>query len=115
MNHMQYMYKDQCLTDIWYDLKTRSVKIQQNVIRRLETPFQWGNPTFEELETFVSSRCLPATRYNIKECLAILGLQEYNIWEIIAKTHGVMMHSWCWFRFDTDPEGYNAVEEVYPW
>ena len=115
MQHMQYMFKDKCLADIWFDPFTKEVNVQRNIVMPMHTPFLWGDPSFQQLEEFVASRCLPATRYNIKECLQSLGLQSYNVLDIISKTHGVLVHSWCWFRFDTDPAGYIAVEEVNPW
>ncbi|WLR51303.1 hypothetical protein LC040_19535 [Bacillus tianshenii] len=53
----------------------------------------------EELEKWLKWRVFPETRINKNELLASLGLNSYNRWAIVRKTHGVMADDEIWIRF----------------
>lgn len=63
------------------------------------SPDSEGYITKEELERWLKWRVFPSTRVNAKELLAKLGLNSYNRWAIVRKTHGVMADDEIWIRF----------------
>lgn len=54
------------------------------------SPNMEGHITLEELEKWLNWRTFPPTRANADELLESLGMQAYNRWGIVRKTHGVM-------------------------
>jgi hypothetical protein len=63
------------------------------------SPNPEGYITKEELERWLKWRVFPETRVNADELLAALGLNSYNRWAIVRKTHGVMADDEIWLRF----------------
>ncbi|WEG19268.1 hypothetical protein PQ478_21520 (plasmid) [Alkalihalophilus pseudofirmus] len=63
------------------------------------SPKPEGNITIVELEKWLKWRVFPETRVNADELLAALGLNSYNRWAIVRKTHGVMADDEIWLRF----------------
>lgn len=80
----------------------------QNVI---ELPFGFREDiTLEDVYRFLESRCMPKGRKDqMQEYLISLRLEEYNPWEIVKKTHGVMWEDFLWLRF---PEENLTWEDV---
>ncbi|MBM7656222.1 hypothetical protein [Neobacillus cucumis] len=62
------------------------------------SPSQEGYITKDELEKWLKWRVFPETRVNCKELLQLLGLNSYNRWAIVRKTHGVMADDEIWIR-----------------
>ena len=60
---------------------------------------QKGYITKDEIERWLKWRVFPETRVNADELLAALGLNSYNRWAIVRKTHGVMADDEIWLRF----------------
>jgi hypothetical protein len=58
-----------------------------------------GHITLEELDKWLKWRTFPRTRVNAQELLESLGLNAYNRWAIVRKTHGVMADDEVWIRF----------------
>ncbi|WP_100372058.1 hypothetical protein [Bacillus sp. FJAT-45037] len=63
------------------------------------SPNPEGYITREELERWLKWRVFPETRHNADELLGLLGLNSYNRWGIVRKTHGVMADDEIWLRF----------------
>ena len=63
------------------------------------SPNPEGCITIEELERWLKWRVFPPTRVNADELLRALGLNSYNRWAIVRKTHGVMADDEIWLRF----------------
>lgn len=53
---------------------------------------------------FVLDRTFPKTRANCKEVLDSLGLDHFNEFAIVEKTHGLMYHDLFWVKLDPDDE-----------
>lgn len=53
----------------------------------------------------ISSRVFDKNRPDRDEILAHYGLSEYNVFNIIKHTHGIMLSDYIWFKFDDDPKG----------
>lgn len=64
------------------------------------SPEMEGHISLEELEKWLKWRTFPPTRTNVDELLRALGLNAYNRWGIVRKTHGVMADDEIWIRFN---------------
>lgn len=53
----------------------------------------------DELDRWLKWRVFPQTRANANELLKGLGLNSYNRWAIVRKTHGVMADDEIWLEF----------------
>ena len=47
---------------------------------------------------FLEERCIPRQRDGIREYLGVLGLDEYDPWEIIKRTKGRMAEDQQWIE-----------------
>jgi len=63
------------------------------------SPEMEGTISVEELEKWLKWRTFPSTRANADELLKALGLNAFNRWAIVRKTHGVMADDEIWLRF----------------
>jgi len=54
-------------------------------------------------------RCFPRNRSNVKEILNHMGLEEYNVLEIVKKTHGVLADDHTWIRFEGEDISFKDV------
>ena len=63
------------------------------------SPVMEGPISVEELEKWLKWRTFPPTRANADELLKALGLNAFNRWAIVRKTHGVMADDEIWLRF----------------
>ena len=86
----RYMRKDGTpIADVaftWIPPKVDVINYTDNVLIK---PFGVNdNPTIEDLEFFLESRCFPGTRANCKEILEQMGLDHYDIIEIIKHDGG---------------------------
>jgi hypothetical protein len=75
-----------------------------------EVPFEFENPSVEQMDNFIVSRCVPKGRSLIGEYLEYLGLSEYNPYEIVKKTHGVMFEDFLWFKFPGESIEWDDVK-----
>lgn len=55
-------------------------------------------PTWADLMAFLEERCVPRQREGIREYLEVLGLDEYDPWEIIKRTQGRMAEDEQWIE-----------------
>lgn len=86
---MYYMNKNRVSTVIDADFKNKKVKIQNRTNDNLARAFGViENPTFEQFEDFLESRCVPRTRANIRYLLKDMGLDSYDPMQIIGVTNG---------------------------
>lgn len=75
-----------------------------------EAPFGFDNPSFEQMYRFLESRCMPKGRQQLQEYLDDLGLAEYNVYEILRKTHGVMWEDFLWLKFEGESVTWDEVK-----
>ncbi|KSV58256.1 hypothetical protein [Acetivibrio ethanolgignens] len=58
--------------------------------------------TFFDVTSSLEERVIPPCRWTA-DVANYLGLQEYNVYDILRKTHGVLDKDFLWFKFDDDP------------
>lgn len=87
------------------DHKIVEIKKYSDVVYKML--FGGNNDTIERVYNFILERWIPEERPDVMDRLHDLGLTEYNPWEIIKKTHGVMRDDYLWIKF----EGENLTWE----
>ncbi len=98
---LSYMYENFVCTVIDADELKRSVKIKNYTDNLMFRAFGKNTePTFEEYEEFLESRCFPKTRDKIKLVLEDMDLPFYDPYLIIEKTEGRMAEDSFWIRID---------------
>lgn len=104
-NHLKlrlwYMYENMVCTVIDVDEPKRIVKIRNYIDDPLFRAFGINTePSFEDYEEFLRSRCFPESRDMIKLELKRLGIPFYDPILIIEKTEGRMADDKFWIRIE---------------
>ena len=89
-------------TVIEADFKKETIHIINYTNRILDTAFGVNeNPTWDDFQMFLESRCFPRTRDKIKLQLKEIGLDFYDPLSIIDKTDGRMAEDDLWLKVET--------------
>jgi putative transcriptional regulator len=95
------MFKDEVCTVIDVCEATREVRIKNFTENYQFRAFGIKTePTFEDYEEFIESRCFPRTRDKMKLELDRLGIPFYDPILIIEKTQGRMAEDHFWIRIE---------------
>jgi hypothetical protein len=113
------MHFDEVISSV--DLKPKNIELPyvKNYVKGFNkqfSPDMEGSITVEELEKWLKWRTFPPTRANADELLVALGLNAYNRWAIVRKTHGVMADDEIWLRFQGETLKHKDVclrKELY--
>jgi putative transcriptional regulator len=98
---LYYMYKEKVCTVIDVDELNQKVKIINYVDNIMFRAFGINNnPTYEEYERFLESRCFPRERDKIKIYLKELDIPFYDPMLIIEKTEGRMEEDDFWIKVE---------------
>ncbi len=98
---LYYMYEDSVCTVIDVDEMSRRIEIRNYTDDILFRAFGKNtDPTFEDYEEFIESRCFPKTRDKIKLELEHLDIPFYDPILIIEKTQGRMADDRFWIRIE---------------
>lgn len=98
---LYYMYENIVCTVIDVDEINRKVKIKNYIENTLFRAFGINNePTFEEYENFLESRCFPKERDKIKIELKKLNIPFFDPFMIIEKTQGRMAEDKFWIKIE---------------
>ena len=96
-----YMYENTVCSVIDVDELARQVKVYNYIDNPLWRAFGVNTePTYEDYEEFLESRCFPRTRDKIKLELKKLGIPFYDPIMIIEKTEGRMADDPCHIRIE---------------
>jgi putative transcriptional regulator len=96
-----YMYENIVCTVIDVDELKRIVNIYNYIDNPLYRAFGTNTePTFEDYEQFIESRCFPESRDKIKFELKRLGIPFYDPILIIEKTEGRMAEDHFWIKIE---------------
>ncbi len=103
-------WKDKKTSDVRISADRRTVEYHRYSDGMCESPFGFDHPTFEQMYRFMESRCMPKGRLQLQEYLDDLGLEEYNVYQILRKTHGVMWEDFLWLKFDGESVTWDEVK-----
>lgn len=96
-----YMHNSLPCTLIDVDEENRRIAVKNYVDARMFKAFgEKQDPSYEDYEEFLKSRCFPETRDKIKIQLELLGLPYYDPMLIIEKTEGRMAEDHFWLRIE---------------
>ena len=96
---LMYMYRNIVCTVIDVDDTSRTVKIRNYINKPMYRAFGVNTePTYEDYEEFLESRCFPRDRDKIKLELKRLDIPFYDPFMIIEKTEGRMAEDDFWIR-----------------
>lgn len=96
-----YMYENTLCTVIDVNEASRVVEIRNYVDKPLFRAFGVNTePTFEDYEDFIESRCFPRQRDKMKLELKRLGIPFYDPIMIIEKTEGRMAEDHFWIKIE---------------
>lgn len=112
LKHMEKDRKNRKLVEnysfevFWKDEITACVHVQAKKVRisrytdhPLKQIFAEKSMTRYQLNHILELRCWERGREDIDAILKHLGLDEYNPYEIVKRTHGVSYNDYIWFRF----------------
>lgn len=72
---------------------------------------QGDSATPDELFSFLADRVFPKERYNSKELLTSIGLENYNVYAIAEKTRASLIEDGLWCKYyTTDTFKYNTIK-----
>ena len=100
MQKILFYNNEELCTEIFYDFKTETVSIinyTNDIILRAFGANE--DPSWQDLNTFLRSRCFPEERINKKHLLNLLGIEYYDPWLILPKTKGKMEEDHQWLEF----------------
>ncbi|MCD8231407.1 MAG: helix-turn-helix domain-containing protein [Clostridiales bacterium] len=96
-----YMYQNEVCTIIDVEERLRKVKMYNFTNDLIKRAFgRVEEPSFEQYEEFLESRCFPPERDKMKLQLEHLGLPFYDPILIIEKTQGRMAEDFFWIRIE---------------
>lgn len=102
------MYKDELVSEVSFVNGKLLVKKHNNNVAI--QPFHGGEITPSRVEEFLLSRCFRFSRPDKEDLLKALGLEVYNPFDIVSKTHGHMYHDCLWVRFPGENLKWADVE-----
>lgn len=97
-----YMNKNEICSHVEVNLKTMEIKCTDYTDFLPNTVFGLCPHTIEYLNIFFEDRCFPRHRADVDILLDIIGLKEYNPYDIVKISQGKMISDCCWIKFDWD-------------
>lgn len=98
---LKYMFRNQLCTIIDVDEHNRRVRIYNYQTELIYRAFgKVDEPTYEQYEDFLESRCIPRSRDKIKIVLRELNLPFYDPMLIVEKTQGRMVEDEFWIEVE---------------
>ncbi len=96
---LHYYDGENLCTKICADRSTHQLAIENAVDDPLSTAFGVNPaPGWDDLQTFLESRCIPRQRDGLQYYLSQLGLDRYDPLEIIRRTAGHMAEDGFWIK-----------------
>lgn len=98
---LKYIYENTVCSVIDVDELTREIKLYNYIDNPLYRAFGVNTePTYEDYEEFLESRCFPRSRDKMKIELKSLGIPFYDPILIIEKTEGRMADDSFWIKIE---------------
>lgn len=86
------------------------VSIDKYTKKIYEQPFYGENISLEYVISFLQDRTISINKHNIDEILENLGLDHYDMLDILRKTHGVFYDDFTWIKFEGESISYEDVK-----
>lgn len=96
------MWKNEKIDDVVVDRDKCTVEVTKYSDHVFHQPFHMEPITIKNVYQFVKRRVFDEERPDKEELLAALGLEEYNPYEIMRKTHGANYDDYIWVKFSDD-------------
>lgn len=101
------MHKDVEVGDLIYDTATKrfifnlyhNIKDINHLPLGMYSYKNWNieyKPTHEDIVFWLEDRVVPKERANIDEILRVMGLIEYDFWELCRRTRAMCMEDYFW-------------------
>lgn len=118
IQHIQYMYCDKIMADIWFSYARNYIKVQTYSEDFLHSPFgrkEDNMMTLTDLDVMLEGRCFERVRGDCEQILKEMGIPCYDPLAIVHQTHGYLANSYEWIRFDDDPSELSlaALQKKY--
>jgi len=94
------MYRDEIASIVDVPEYGNDIKVEKVIDRAPIQPFYGGRVDRERIYQFFQRRCFEESRSDREEILEALGLDEYNPYEIVRKTHGATYDDFLRVRFE---------------
>lgn len=114
MFHMNVYWEEKLVSRVDFDYTKNYIHLENFTDKILFRPFGVRETIdFKALEEFFRERVWPPERPNINNLLRQLGLQHYDPFAIVLKTHAVMAGDYMWVKFDdNDPFSFKDVKDL---
>ena len=100
MIEFDYMKRNEVMAHVIVNYAEHKVTVENYTDDLIERPFGVNeNPSIQNFEDFLESRCFPKTRRNCKQLLRDLDVPYYSPILIVQKTHGRQYEDYSWIRF----------------
>lgn len=107
-----FMNRDEIASIITIDWKNMKVFNVENFSEEPVflpfSPFN-SNPTMDDFDTFLESRCFDETNGQAKKLLNDLELDYFNPLSIVRKTYGRNFDDHQWIQFEGEQETYESI------
>ncbi|WP_459481056.1 hypothetical protein [Clostridium saccharoperbutylacetonicum] len=114
-------YKDISVGDLIYDtnIKKFTFTKYEEIVNRQYLPLgmysyeNWNinyKPSHEDIVFWLEDRVVPKERANIDEILKVMGLIDYDFWELCRRTRAMCMEDYFWL---SKGERYEEVHIRY--
>ena len=91
--------KDKPCTRIYADFTLQTITAENLTDNIIKTAFGVKlKPTWDDFLDFLEERCIPRQRGGLREYLDVLGIDEYDPFQIIQKTKGRMAEDQQWLE-----------------
>lgn len=105
---IKYMCDSNICAIIDVDYKNNNVKVKNYVDNPMYLPFGRNtNPTMEDFEEFLKSRCVSNERYDLKTFLEDIGVPFYDPMLIVEKTNGRLVEDNFWLKVERNNDRSN--------
>lgn len=102
-------YKDELTASVVLDYENNTVDYERYTHINTHVPYAFDDPTVEQMEAFIKSRCMDYKREQLQEYLSDLEIDVYDEFEIVKKTHGVMWEDLIWLKFPDEELAWKDV------
>lgn len=107
IDNYMLMFKDVPVGDLSYDTNTRKFNFVKydEIIDRKYLPLgmysykNWNidyKPSHDDIVFWLEDRVVPKERQNIDEILKVMGLIDYDFWELCRRTRAMCMEDYFW-------------------